>query len=439
MKTISEYLKKIYEEKLLAKEDDGGAPAGDISSPSDIGQDASDLLPSDTTPPKTGLTTQDVLGKCDHKKDGVFGPGCFHLPVIWSVPYYRLNKKKKKRKLPFTNLVKEDEGFEQFSKIAEPIIKKQIELAQSIAKKINEEITISYKDDYVFEDEQEQWISALDKELTDNSKCFNICVNLKSLYSFLFDNELEDDLKELELQLKISMFNSFAHALIKYFEDQEIFDFELSPIEEEKIADEFGKYAIKKYSGVYNSKLADFIRDTYLNDDILNGITESKADEDLIKKIHDYVDKQLVGYQKGSSPDFKTLSELNFTNTDHWASERDQRRINVKNAGGLGSKVIARYTWNKNHPRGPEFHYITDNAIIIIVNVRDELTSGGTKKIVTELVARPGQLDRYLYQSDNGTGRNILTKETAATKNWNFPDYVYDKAIQHQKMGLNKD
>jgi hypothetical protein len=65
----------------------------------------------------------------------------------------------------------------------------------------------------------------------------------------------------------------------------------LSPIEEEKIADEFGKYAIKKYSGVYNSKLADFIRDTYLNDDILTGITESNADEDLIKKIHDYVDK----------------------------------------------------------------------------------------------------------------------------------------------------
>jgi hypothetical protein len=30
---------------------------------------------------------------------------------------------------------------------------------------------------------------------------------------------LEDDLKELELQLKIAMFNSFAHALIKYFED----------------------------------------------------------------------------------------------------------------------------------------------------------------------------------------------------------------------------
>jgi hypothetical protein len=41
---------------------------------------------------------------------------------------------------------------------------------------------------------------------------------------------------------------------------------------------------------VYNSKLADFIRDTYLNDDILNGITESKADEDLIQKIHDFVD-----------------------------------------------------------------------------------------------------------------------------------------------------
>lgn len=110
MNCISRQLKRLYEEKLiLAKEDgEGGAPAGgdtgggEITAPADGGDgasaDAADVLPPGMKPTHTGLATTDVLGKCDHKKDGVFGPGCFHLPCVWSIPYYRLPKKKKKRR-----------------------------------------------------------------------------------------------------------------------------------------------------------------------------------------------------------------------------------------------------------------------------------------------------------------------------------------------------
>ena len=121
MKSISKYLKKLFEEKLIAKEDDGGAAIGGDVGGGDIvsGGDSpsSDIVPNEP-PSSTGLTTTDVLGKCDHKKDGVFGPGCFHLPhMLWSVPCYRYpSKRKKKRKLNYSNVLKETDDFELFKK-----------------------------------------------------------------------------------------------------------------------------------------------------------------------------------------------------------------------------------------------------------------------------------------------------------------------------------
>ena len=212
------------------------------------------------------------------------------------------------------------------------------------------------------------------------------------LYSFLYENELETDKKEIYLQVRVSIFHELAHAIIQYFRDTETFDFELTEMEEEKMAEEFGKYSIKKYSDTYTSKLANFMKQIYQDDGEFDfALTESDADKQLIEKIHAHVESQIADYKRGSSPSTRTIEETHFSNTEHWASERDQRRINVRKAGGLGTNIIARYTWDKNHPRGPEFHYITDNAIIIITNVRDELQARGqNKKIITELVARPG-------------------------------------------------
>jgi len=128
MKKFSEILKSLQEEKIIvAKEDEGAAAGGDVgggvvNSPS-TDSDAGDVVQNDG-PVKTGLTTTDVLGKCDHKKDGIFGPGCFHLPCIWTIPSFRIPRKKKRKKLPFSNLIKEDEGYQAFEKTVSGIIER---------------------------------------------------------------------------------------------------------------------------------------------------------------------------------------------------------------------------------------------------------------------------------------------------------------------------
>lgn len=67
----------------VIQECDGGAaaaPAGNAGS-----------APSAPSAPAEGpmTTTGDVLGKCDHIKDGYMGDGCFHIPAKAKVPLHR--------------------------------------------------------------------------------------------------------------------------------------------------------------------------------------------------------------------------------------------------------------------------------------------------------------------------------------------------------------
>ena len=123
-KDISPVDPKVFNDETLWKktsleEDDGGgavmngSDGGEVSSP-DSGSDVTDVIsPDNNKTPNTGLTTNDVLGKCDHNKDGVFGPGCFHYPDFLglysrvSQPYFK-NTKKKKKHLSYCNDVKEN-------------------------------------------------------------------------------------------------------------------------------------------------------------------------------------------------------------------------------------------------------------------------------------------------------------------------------------------
>jgi len=207
MKCISKHLKKLQEEKLIAKEDgEGGAPAGGggdggVVAPSDGGatSDSSDVVSPDTEPKATGLSTTDILGKCDHRKDGVFGPGCFHLPCVWSIPCYRLPKKKKRKKLKYANLVNEEDQFNLFERDAKYVIQKEIDKAQKWLDRIDPEISLEYTEDYEFDGEKSDWVAALDQENQENIKTFTVAFNLKALYEFLYEQGLEMD--ELELNL----------------------------------------------------------------------------------------------------------------------------------------------------------------------------------------------------------------------------------------------
>lgn len=70
----------------------------------------------------------------------------------------------------------------------------------------------------------------------------------------------------------------------------------------------------------------------------------------------------------------------------HYNKERAEREQHIKEIGY--GKPIARFIVDRGHENGPEIHEITDTVIINIYNER-------TKKLVTKLIARPGQIKRY--------------------------------------------
>ena len=72
--------------------------------------------------------------------------------------------------------------------------------------------------------------------------------------------------------------------------------------------------------------------------------------------------------------------------SNHYRKERREREDIIRSIGT--GEIVARFTINKGHKRGPEIHSITSTGIIIIQNEK-------TKKLITKLIARPGQIRRY--------------------------------------------
>lgn len=77
----------------------------------------------------------------------------------------------------------------------------------------------------------------------------------------------------------------------------------------------------------------------------------------------------------------------------HYNKQRNQRqRIINRYINGDGN-VIDSFVVDKGHKDGLEIHSITDTGLIIIHNKE-------TKKLVTKLIARPQQIERY-YKNSN--------------------------------------
>lgn len=93
----------------------------------------------------------------------------------------------------------------------------------------------------------------------------------------------------------------------------------------------------------------------------------------------------------------------------HYCTERSLRETVIR-AIGRG-KIVKVCKVDRGHPDGPEIHKITDTGIIIIENAY-------THKLVTKLIARPGQLRRYF-------------------KNGHVPYYLFKQAKEHQQKGYN--
>ena len=261
----------VSEERIFAKEDDGGAPAGGGGLGGDGGVVAPPSAPGDSSgvvspEVQPGLDTQDVLGKCDHKNDGFFGPGCFHLPYnIFSIPAYRIPKKKKRKKIPYVNLL-EDEGYESFRLYAEARIKAATDdINKTILGKIDPELKLEWFPESDFSDGKEDWAASLDLSVQDDANVFPVGVNLPAIYSFLYDKGMENDNLETDLQIRAALLHEAAHAILRYMQDGEIYDMELSEAEEERVCEEFSRYHLRKYTGQSTSRLEDTVSEVFGN------------------------------------------------------------------------------------------------------------------------------------------------------------------------------
>lgn len=90
----------------------------------------------------------------------------------------------------------------------------------------------------------------------------------------------------------------------------------------------------------------------------------------------------------------------------HYTNDRAKRE-EIINKIGQGQEVYT-FIIDRGHRNGAEIHAITTTGIINIYNQR-------TKKLVTKLIARPGQIKRYF--AEGKAPKNILKKTIDNTVN----------------------
>ena len=76
----------------------------------------------------------------------------------------------------------------------------------------------------------------------------------------------------------------------------------------------------------------------------------------------------------------------------HYRRQRHKREKFIDECLGGDGKVVDSFIVDKGHIKGLERHDVTENGIIVIYNAE-------TNKLVTKLVARSGQIQRYYYNS----------------------------------------
>jgi len=93
----------------------------------------------------------------------------------------------------------------------------------------------------------------------------------------------------------------------------------------------------------------------------------------------------------------------------HYTTERRFRERRIKEIGE--GAIYAEFIVDNGHKNGAERHIITTNGIIIIYNVK-------TNRLITKLIARPGQIKKYYPDG-------------------NYPQEIISIALEHAKMKIN--
>lgn len=115
----------------------------------------------------------------------------------------------------------------------------------------------------------------------------------------------------------------------------------------------------------------------------------------------------------GEIPQDKQKDLLKITPSTKHMKERNDRFRKIEDTFGHG-KVAHTFIIDKNHKDGNEIHQINDNGCIYIFNYK-------TGKMITCLIARPGQIRRYFENSPNKPSKDLI-----------------DKAFYNQQQGYNE-
>ena len=83
----------------------------------------------------------------------------------------------------------------------------------------------------------------------------------------------------------------------------------------------------------------------------------------------------------------------------HYAYDRRDRENLIKEIG-YGKKV-EEFIEDRGHPNGPEIHVISTTGIISIFNLR-------TNKLITKIIATPGQTRRYYENRGRAAPEDLL-------------------------------
>lgn len=96
--------------------------------------------------------------------------------------------------------------------------------------------------------------------------------------------------------------------------------------------------------------------------------------------------------------------------SNHYTNDREAREALIQSIGY--GHIVKTVVVDRHHPNGPEIHKVSDTGIIFIYNQR-------TEKMVTKLIARPGQIRRYYGENEQ------------------IPAGLLNIAREHQKMAYN--
>lgn len=94
----------------------------------------------------------------------------------------------------------------------------------------------------------------------------------------------------------------------------------------------------------------------------------------------------------------------------HYSTDRANREKVIQKIGS--GNIIKEVVIDNGHRNGPEIHKISDTGIITLVNQK-------TGKVITKLIARPGQIKRYYKENEK------------------IPAELIKKAREHQVMNFN--